>query len=350
LDRGKTGFALQAFERALEASPHDAALHVGLANACAWLFEATRADEHPAVEALQRAMRHAREACRLNAQYGEAWATLGFVLHRAGEPSEGLAAVRRAVLLEPSSWRHQIRLAVVSWGEERLRAADRARQLLPGLALAHWLAATVHVARQALEIAERELEAGAAAQDAQDAAAPFGAVGLHWLRGLVRLERGDADGALASFERELTFETSGHLYTRECSANTWLAIGAVRLFEGRPDEALGAFHETLLRIPAHAPAIAALAHMGDVRLPDGKFEAAVTLLEERSAEAEAAVARATRLSLDGHPAEAARIVQQMLAGAAPGNAAWAVPVDPILRVTGQPAWTMVLSLLRARAS
>jgi len=45
-------------------------------------------------------------------------------------------------------------------------------------------------------------------------------------------------------------------------------------------------------------------------------------------DAEAAVARATRLSLDGYHAEAASIVQHMLAGAASGNAAWAVPGVP----------------------
>jgi DNA-binding winged helix-turn-helix (wHTH) protein/Tfp pilus assembly protein PilF len=350
LDRGKTGLALKAFERAIEAAPHDAALHVGLANACAWQFEATRADDRPAVDALERALQHAREACRLNVQYGEAWATLGFVLHRAGQATEALAAARRAVALEPSSWRHHIRLAFVSWGEERLRAADRARQLLPGLALAHWLAATVHVARQAFDIADRELDVGSAAQDAQDAAAPFGAVGLHWLRGLVRLERGDTDAARESFERELTFETSGHLYTRECCANAWHAIGALFLRDGRVDEAARAFHEALARIPSHASAIAALSHIRDAHMPAGRFEEAVASLEQRGAGADATVARATWLSLEGQSADAARIVHQLVIAAAPGNAAWVVPVDPILRVGGQAEWASALTLLRARAS
>ena len=62
--------------------------------------------------------------------------------------------------LEPDNWRHHFRLSLVSWGEARLRAARRTLALLPGLPLAHWLAATVHVARQNLDEAERELRAG----------------------------------------------------------------------------------------------------------------------------------------------------------------------------------------------
>jgi hypothetical protein len=48
----------------------------------------------------------------------------------------------------------------------------------------------------------------------------FNAVALHWLLGLVLLARGDEDAALAELERELEGEKSGHLYARECCANT----------------------------------------------------------------------------------------------------------------------------------
>ena len=47
-----------------------------------------------------------------------------------------LAAMRRAVSLEPDNWRHYFRLSYVSWGEERLRAARRTLALLPGFPLA----------------------------------------------------------------------------------------------------------------------------------------------------------------------------------------------------------------------
>lgn len=348
LGRDEAGVALRAFESAIEAAPHDAALHVGLANACAWEFEATRADEKPAVDLLARAVAHAREACRLDLQYGEAWATLGFVLNRAGDVAEGLAAARRAVSLEPASWRHHLRLAFVSWGDERLRAADRARQILPGLALAHWLIVTVHVARQALDAAWTETERGSVAQDAQDAAAPFGAVGLHWLRGLLLYQRGDLAGALAAFERELTFEVSGHMYARECCANAWYAIGVARARSGQPADAGRAFDEVLARIPRHTQALAMLS-TSDPAMRE-RFDATVTRLEQRGAPADAALARATALAQRGTHESAAAVVQQMLTSAAPGPAAWMLPIEPALQVTAHPAaWAGVLARLRTRA-
>ena len=154
--------AREAFETVLRGAPDEASAHVGMANACMMQFEMTRADESRDVAALAKAAHHAREACRLDAGYAEAWATLGFVLERSGSRVDALAASRRAVTLEPDNWRHHFRLAFVGWGEERLREARRTLALLPGFPLAHWLAATVHVARQALGEAERELVAGIA--------------------------------------------------------------------------------------------------------------------------------------------------------------------------------------------
>ena len=68
-----------------------------------------------------------------------------------------VAAGRRATALEPDNRRHHLRLAYAAWGDDRLRAAHGARRHLPGLGLAHWLAATVHVARRAFDDATREL-------------------------------------------------------------------------------------------------------------------------------------------------------------------------------------------------
>jgi DNA-binding winged helix-turn-helix (wHTH) protein len=354
LGRRDAEVARRAFEHALEFTPHDPALHVGLANACAWQFEATRADERPDVASLACAMEHAREACGLDLHYAEAWATLGFVLHRTGQGPEALAASRRAVTLEPGSWRHHLRLAFVSWGEERLRASERARQILPDLALAHWLAATVHVARQALDRAERELDAGAAAQDSQSTTAPFGAVGLHWLRGLVRLQRGDDAGALESFERELSFETSGHLYARECAANTCYGLAALRLRAGDRAAARAALVDALARIPAHAPAVAVLGWLdGDQPSSPAAeaFDAVVARLTAKGATAEAAAALAVRETLAGRVGDAAGLVHHMLDVAPAGNAGWTVPVEPMLQVASHPdEWRGVLALLRARAA
>jgi DNA-binding winged helix-turn-helix (wHTH) protein len=93
--------ARTTFEQLVAGDSSEAAFHVGLANACVLQFEATRAYTVPEVEALRAAEAHAREACRLNADHGEAWATLGFVLERTGHRVDALAALRRATIRWP---------------------------------------------------------------------------------------------------------------------------------------------------------------------------------------------------------------------------------------------------------
>src|SRR5439155_9296120 len=111
LERDQIAHARDVLEGVLQRAPDQASVHVGLANAYAMQFEMTRADPGPDVAALDRAAHHAREACRLDPQYGEAWATLGFVLARTGNRADAVAASRRAVTLEPDNWRHHVRLA-----------------------------------------------------------------------------------------------------------------------------------------------------------------------------------------------------------------------------------------------
>ena len=350
LERDQIVPARERFRAALRSAPDQASAHVGLANACVMQFEMTRADESPDRAALAKAAHHAREACRLDAAYAEAWATLGFVLGRSGS-SDALAASRRAVTLEPDNWRHHFRLAFVGWGEERLREARRTLALLPGFPLAHWLAATVHVARQALVEAERELAAGIAGQDGQDVGqSRFSGVALHWLLGLIHLSRGDRDRALEQFERELSFEGSGHLYARECCANTWYAIGAMRLREGRVADAREAFGRAIERVGIH---------------PMARVGLAAAIVRQRSAGRHAGRrkpasirVRSTRrwpapsqLVLAGAHHEAARLVEAMLAAAPPGNAGWLTPIEPLLNVSAQPAaWAPALARLRTRAA
>lgn len=332
------------FEGVLRSAPDQASAHVGLANACVMQFEMTRTDESPDIAALALAAQHAREACRLNQDYGEAWATLGFVLDRTGDHTDALAASRRAVALEADNWRHHLRLASVSWGEERLREARRTTALLPGFPLAHWLSATVHVARQAFDEAERELDAGIAGQASQPAGSSrFSGVALHWLRGLVYLARGDERRARESFERELSFEASGHLYARECCANTWYAIGALHARRQEGSEAAAAFRQALARVPRHAFASLALGMI----TPD----APGTAPGVPSPVVEAAIGQAIVLSGAGDHASAARRVGHALDAAPPGNAGWIVPVEPMINVTAAPdVWAPVLGRLRTRAA
>jgi tetratricopeptide (TPR) repeat protein len=337
LDREAVARARAAFTQALNAEPDYAAAHVGMANACILAFESTRADATRDVESLQQAAHHAREGCRLDPSSGEAWSTLAFVLHRSGQASDAIAAARKAVMLDSDNWHHHLRLAFVSWGEERLRAAHRVLALCPGLALAYWFAATVFVARQAFDAALDELQPGCGSQDAQRSeTGRFKAVGLHLLHGLVLAARGNEERALAEFARELEFERDGQLYARECCANTWYAAGAVHLRNGRHDEAHAAFREALNRVPGHplaAVACGAKSHLQGADNVDGAMVAAAAL------------------ALDGRHGDAARRCADALAEAEPGAAGWIIPVDPLLNALGhRDAWVRTLAALRDRAA
>jgi DNA-binding winged helix-turn-helix (wHTH) protein/cytochrome c-type biogenesis protein CcmH/NrfG len=352
-ERGQILAAREVFERAVAGAPEAAAAHVGLANACVMQFEMTRADAAPDAGALEAAARHAREACRLDPQLGEAWAALGFALDRTGHRLDALAASRRAVALEADNWRHHFRLAYVAWGEERLREAHRTRALLPGFPLAHWLAATVHVARQVLDEAERELTSGIAVHEAQAGSQTrFSAVALYWLLGLLRLARDDEDGATAAFERELASEASGHLYARECCANTWYALGALGLRQGRTNDALDAFAHALERVPAHPLARAALSVLAPSAAAARRAAARSSDPADHGAMSiDAAMAQAVALVLAGAHGDASRLVETALASGSPGNAGWLLPLEPVLGVNARPdVWGRALAHLRTRAA
>jgi DNA-binding winged helix-turn-helix (wHTH) protein len=344
LERDQIARARDVLEGVLQRVPEQASVHVGLANAYAMQFEMTRVDPAPDVAALERAAVHARDACRLDPQYGEAWATLGFVLARAGNHADAVAASRRAVTLEPDNWRHHVRLAYGTWGEERLRAADRALALLPGFPMAHWLAATVHVARNSLTEAERELDAGLAAPPE---VTRFSSVALHWLRGLLHLARGDEDKALAAFDRELASEASGHLYSRECCANTYYAIGAVWLRRRRLDEARAAFDAATARVAIHPMARVGLGAAGPRPAVSG-----LAARESKGLDLAIAEAAARLLEAPSNASDAVAIVNRALAEAPPSDSGgWLIPVEPLLGVQAAPdAWSPVLARLRARAS
>ncbi len=338
--------ARRDFEQVLEAFPEHAMAHVGLANACAMRFEMTRTDAEPNRAALTAAMQHAREACRLEQGSGEAWATLGFVHGCAGELVDALAALKRAVTLESDNWRHHFRLGYAGWGEERLRAARRTLALLPGFPLAHFLAATVHVARNTLEEAERELRAGVVGHDAQGPHEKFNAVALHWLLGLVLLARGSEDEALTEFERELDGEKSGHLYAREICANTWYAIGALRLRQQRRDEASEAFDHAIARVPRHR-----LALLGQLAMRHSGEAAERAIAAPTSVSFDEHLGAVIALSFMGHRNLAVELLDRGLSAAPAGNAGWLIPVEPLLNVSANPdEWRSVLARLRARAT
>jgi DNA-binding winged helix-turn-helix (wHTH) protein/Tfp pilus assembly protein PilF len=334
--------AREALDEALRSEPESAAAHVEMANACVLRFESTRADAAPDVAALRQAVHHAWEGCRLDPSSGEAWSALAFALHPSGDSRKAIAAARKAVTLEPDVSRHYLRLAFVSWGDERVRAARRVLTLYPELALPHWLAATVLIARQAFEPAIEHLRAGCAAQDEQSREhSRFNAVGLHLLHGLVLAARGAVDDALEQFTRELACEGDGQVYARECAANTWYSCGALHLRQGRHDRAERAFREALDRVAGHPFAVRGLTALSR---PGPAASEDVNAID-------AALAHAAGLALIGRHDEAARLFGEALAGADPGQDGWLLPVEPLLHVTAHAdVWTQTLALLRHRAA
>jgi DNA-binding winged helix-turn-helix (wHTH) protein/Flp pilus assembly protein TadD len=351
LDRSSVAAAEAAFRRAHDALPDFAAPHIGLANAQAFRFEASRSQDPPDAAALDAAVTHAREACRLDPALAESWATLGFVLSRAGHAEDALAAARRAVTLEPDNWRHQLRLAFVSWGEERLRAAGRTRRLLPGLGLAHFLAATVHIARQSFDAAAIEIAAAIAAQP--EGGTKFAAVGLHWLDGLLQLQKGDESAARQALERELASERGGHLYADECCANVQYAVGALAWRAGETSLAIARFDRALQLAPGHLLCRAAREGIsGGSSGPAGaRLAARIARMREHGFGIDAAVAEAVPDVLRENAAAAAAGIERACAQAAPGPQGWSLPLDPLFAVQRHPeAWSGVMAALRTRAA
>jgi DNA-binding winged helix-turn-helix (wHTH) protein/cytochrome c-type biogenesis protein CcmH/NrfG len=352
--------AIASFERAVSLAPRDSLARAGLANARFMRYETTRASNLPARAWLQAAIADAREACALEAARGEAWATLAFILVSAGELGEAAAAARRAVTLEPGNWRHQFRLAHATWGEERLRAIDRVLALFPDFAFAHFLAAMVHIARRAFPAAEALLRQGAAIQDRQAGRrATFPAAGLHWLLGLVCLaDPGRQREAIAHFERERAFETSGGLYAREFAVNAWHASGCACLASGDADGALAAFREALQRLPGHAlshlGAALTLERAGQGDHAEGARAAARQCLEQLlqgGRFAEAAITSAADQTMSGRAGEAAATLERLLVEAPPGFPGWTIPIEPLLMpLHGTPSFDRVLAILAERAA
>jgi DNA-binding winged helix-turn-helix (wHTH) protein len=354
LDRAEVARACGVFEEIARMAPDYAPAHLGLANALSLQFESLRSGASRDDALLVRALHHASEACRLDPSSGEAWATLSLICHQSHDHERAIAAARRASSLEPDNWRHYLRMAYVSWGEQRLRAAHSVLRLLPDFPFARWLAATVHIARQAFADAERELVAGVAAQERQPPGAAFKGVGLHLFLGLVRLATGDERSALAEIERELALGASGHIYAREACANAWCAIGAIRLAQGHRDSALDAFDRALEAVEGHAAAVAARAAASrPAQLADARsaLDRRLQDLRDHGAPVEAAVSEAIHAALTGDSEGAARLVLAALERAPAGSNGWTVPVDPLLRVTAHlRAWEPVLVLLRGRAA
>src|SRR6185369_13518383 len=106
-----------------------------------------------------------------------------------------------------------------------------------------------------------------------------------------------------------------------CCANTWYAIGALRLRRGQPAEARAAFHQALDRLPVHPMARAGLAVLAAQEAAGPSSIASPRSSTPPSIEA--AIARAAAaILIAGDPAVVGSVqaVDQTLGAAPAGNA------------------------------
>ena len=268
-----------------------------------------------------------------------------------------MAAARRAVALEPGNWRHQFRLGMAAWGDERLSWLDVVTAQYPALAYAYLGRAMVHVARGALDRAEATLRAGVANERrAAEGAERFPASGLHGLLGLVRLAQGDAPGARVAFDRELQSPGS-RLFADECARDAWTGHGFALLVGQDPAGAAEAFERALATDPDHPRALNGLAaacrDLGAIdraAASAGRVMQVVEALRDGGRPGEAAMVSAVGLAVAGRGVEATTRLGDLLAVAPPGSTGWTMPIEPGLALLRHdPAWPGLLARLADRA-
>ena len=350
LDLVLIGRARCAFEGVIAKAPEYAPAHSGLAMACGLTFDSTRLDNRPDMASLQIGIRHAREARRLAPESADAWAASAFVLCLDGNERHAVAAAFKARALDQENWRHAMLTGYVSWGEPRLEAGRHVLKACPNFAIAHWLRATVFVARGASDDVQQELRLGCAAQDAQTKGWGFPAVGLHLLRGEHLATQNQLEEAATELMRELSWADSGQLYARECAANTRYALGAIRWRQQRRHEAETEFARALAIAPRHVAAAAALHGMligPDHHLRQGSGG------QERGnyrQEIDAILGPTILLARANRHREAAQLYRDAVARMPPGSAGWHLPLEPTINPLAHlEHWGDVLAMIRRRA-
>lgn len=357
LDATLVAGAITDFERAVALDGRYALSHVGLANARFWQYETSRARNQPDAALLARAIDHVRRAIELERDLAEAHATLAFLLVSAGRAGEALASARRAVSLEPAYWGHHFRLGHAAWGEERLRALAHAMELYPEFPFAHFEASMVHIARGALDRAESVLREGTIVQDRQaHLRQRYPAKGLHWLLGLVRLARGDAEEARVEFDREIAIGPS-QLYASEFNMNAYDGAGFAALGTGHAADAVRQFRKALELYPQHARSLvglgAALAAGGNQAKAADAFARATTAIDalrRGGRTSEATLAEAFLHSVNGRGEPAVSALHVLLQPTGLPFTGWTIPIEPLFEpLRAIPEFHAILSALADRA-
>ena len=357
LDPGVVPDAICDFERAIALDARYALAYVGLAHARLWLYEASRAHNRPNLGELTAAITYGRRAAELDPGLGEAHAALAFLLASAGRQAEALEAGRIAVSLEPNEWRHRFRLGFAAWGEERLSCFDDVVRLFPEFAYAYFGTVMVYVAREDLAGAEEVLRQGIAVQPRGGSRTDrFPANGLHWLLGLIRFARGDAEDARREFDRERTSRGS-ELYAAEYAVDAYDGHGFLCLAGGDATQATTMFGQALAIDPEHARSLVGLAAASRLRGDEAAARAALDRarlaigeLAAHGRSSEAAMASSFVQVVEGRPLEALATLRQLLEDAPPGFAGWTIPVEPMLAACrALPGYREITRLLAERA-
>lgn len=345
--------AAEAFSRAVEGAPGYAAAHAGLANAHVFRFESTRVDNAPDAAALAAAVAAARRATELDASLGEGWAALGHALAGEGRVEEARAALRQALTVEPRNWRHHYRMAVATWGEERLRSVERAEALLPGFPGTQTLAAMVWLARQAFGAAADAAARGAEAQAAQTDHGLYPANGLRWMRGLTAAATGHLAAATDDFHAEATSSSAGRaVYARECTVLAFESLGFALTAHGDVDAARGAFTEAERRSPGHGRAVLGLA-VADGAAVDAvaRVTPACEMLAASGKASERRLVLAAAHAWAGRTDQGLALAEQAIDTPWPDTTGWSLPGEPMFAPLRQAAgYARLAARLASRAS
>ena len=194
----------------------------------------------------------------------------------------------------------------------------------------------VHIARGNLDRAESVLREGTIVQDRQaDLKQRYPAKGLHWLLGLVRLARGDADEAQREFEREIK-SGSSQLYAPEFAMNAYDGAGFAHLHTGSPQPAAEQFRRALELFPEHARSLvglgAALSKHGDESGAAAAFAragAAIDALRKGGRTTEAAMSAALHHAVCDRPDDAIDCLFALLDRADLPFSGWTIPIEPL---------------------
>jgi tetratricopeptide (TPR) repeat protein len=357
LDTDLVPAAIEDFARAIALDPRYAAAYTGLATAELEAYEMTRAAADPDLRALASGIEHARHAIRIDDRLAEAYATLSFLLASGSRIKEGRAAAQQAVAIEPENWRHQYRLGHASWGEERLRAFERALALYPDFAYARLETAMVHIARGRFDAAEAIVREGATVQDRQARASDrFPAIGFHWLLGALLAWRERHEEACVEFTRELAQANPRRLYGPEYAAAALVGRGHAELAMGRSGDAIASFRVALAHLSgprAWLGLVEAFTQIGDetsARQARDQARRGLECLRQTDRSHEALLVEACLIREPDGADRTLALLGELIERDPPSVVGWTIPIEPLLRpLRGQSGFAALLGRLSDRA-